>query len=132
MTISNQSQSNYAEIRTKTGEKKDEENSDENDSANFQGEDVFVSVVGEFGKYQMLNVFLMGFAGLVFSLMTYSNKFVHYKVDYWCSKVRRFIQKKSYVTIFFSSSIKNLHTISIFCILSIQANQQIKSNYKGQ
>ncbi len=116
MTISNQSQSNYAEIGTKTEEKKDEENSDKNDSANFQGEDVFVSVVGEFGKYQSLNVFLMGFAGLVFSLVTYSNKFVHYKVDYWCSKVRRFtyLFRKKLITIFFSSSIKNLHTITIF------------------
>jgi hypothetical protein len=95
MTISNQSQSNYAEIGTKMEEKKDEEKSDENDSAIFQGEDVFVSVVGEFGKYQSLNVFLMGFAGLVFSLVTYSNKFVHYKVDYWCSKVRGLIQIKS-------------------------------------
>ena len=101
MTISNQSQSNYAEIGTKMEEKKDKENSDENDSANFQGEDVFVSVVGEFGKYQMLNVFLMGFAGLVFSLVTYSNKFVHYKVDYWCSKVRRFVQKKVKLQSFF-------------------------------
>ncbi len=101
MTILSRNKGNYAleslqkgdqkytttEFGTKIEENKEEDISDENDSSNSQG-DVFVSVIGEFGKYQLLNVFLMGFGGLIFSLVTYSNKFVHYDVDYWCSKVR--------------------------------------------
>ena len=104
MTILNRSKGSYAleslqqgdqkyittEFGTKIEEKKEEEEvedqSDENDSAHFHG-DVFVSVIGEFGKYQLRNVLLMGFSGFIFSLLTYSNKFLTYEVEYWCSKV---------------------------------------------
>jgi len=118
MTILSRNKGNYAleslqkgdqkytttEFGTKIEENKEEEISDENDSSNSQG-DVFVSVIGEFGKYQLLNVFLMGFGGLIFSLVTYSNKFVHYDVDYWCSKVRW--------------SIITCHDLFLFCFAGI-------------
>jgi hypothetical protein len=80
------------EFGTKIEGKKEDENLDENDSADSQG-DVFVSIVGEFGKYQLINVILMGLTGIIFSLLNYTNNFANYEVEFWCSKVRRFIKK---------------------------------------
>ena len=69
-------------------EKKDETIEDDTaDSANYSS-DVLISIIGEFGKYQMKNIFLMGITGIIFSWMNFSNKFLTYEVDYWCQKVR--------------------------------------------
>jgi hypothetical protein len=48
-------------------------------------------VVGEFGKYQAINVALMGFTGFIFSWLNFENKFLTYEVDYWCEKVKAFL-----------------------------------------
>ena len=75
-----------------TIEEKDAENAaekaaeDEKDSGNGNG-DVLVSIIGEFGKYQIMNVLIMGLSGIIFSWMNFANKFITYEVDYWCQKV---------------------------------------------
>ena len=73
-----------SEFGTTIGE--EEEIEDEKDSGNGNG-DVMVSVIGEFGKYQMMNVLLMGVSSLIFSWMNFANKFITYEVDYWCERV---------------------------------------------
>ena len=93
LTSLQQSDLNYvtSEFGT-TIEEKDAENAaekaaeDEKDSGNGNG-DVLVSIIGEFGKYQIMNVLIMGLSGIIFSWMNFANKFITYEVDYWCQKV---------------------------------------------
>jgi hypothetical protein len=49
--------------------------------------DLQISIIGEFGKYQAINVALMAFTGFIFSWLNFENKFLVSEVDYWCAKV---------------------------------------------
>ena len=49
--------------------------------------DVYDSILGDFGKYQSINVLLMGCIGITFSWVNFGTKFLTYDVDYWCKKV---------------------------------------------
>jgi hypothetical protein len=49
--------------------------------------DLQISIIGEFGKYQAINVALMAFTGFIFSWLNFENKFLVSEVDFWCAKV---------------------------------------------
>ncbi len=44
--------------------------------AEAEEKDVLVSIIGNFGKYQLLNCLLMGFTGITFSWMNFGTKFL--------------------------------------------------------
>jgi hypothetical protein len=52
-------------------------------------EDVLTSIVGEFGKFQLLNLFLMGLSTIMVGSNNFVTKFLAHEVDYWCSKVNK-------------------------------------------
>jgi len=56
--------------------------------AETEEKDILVSIIGNFGKYQLLNCLLMGFTGITFSWMNFGTKFLTEDTEYWCSRVR--------------------------------------------
>ena len=58
-----------------------------NDVTDGEEKDVLVSIIGEFGKFQLINVVLMGLTGFTYPWVNFANKFLTYEVDFWCSKV---------------------------------------------
>ena len=57
--------------------------------AEEEEKDVLVSIIGNFGKYQLLNCLLMGLTGITFSWMNFGTKFLTEDTDYWCSRVKQ-------------------------------------------
>ncbi len=51
--------------------------------------DIYTSILGNFGKYQLRNAILMGMTGLTFSWIQFGTKFLTYDVDFWCAKVKK-------------------------------------------
>ena len=62
---------------------------DEQDSGRGEDSDIFVSILGDFGKFQLRIVLLMGLTGLTFSWANFGTKFITDDVDFWCSKVNK-------------------------------------------
>jgi hypothetical protein len=66
---------------------KTEEEAEAEAEAEAEEKDVLVSIIGNFGKYQLLNCLLMGFTGITFSWMNFGTKFLTEDTEYWCTKV---------------------------------------------
>ena len=60
---------------------------DDERDAGGEDSDVYVSILGNFGKYQLRNVLLMGLTGLTFSWSNFGTKFVTEETEFWCAKV---------------------------------------------
>jgi hypothetical protein len=60
---------------------------DDERDAGSEDSDVYVSILGNFGKYQLRNVLLMGLTGLTFSWSNFGTKFVTEETEFWCAKV---------------------------------------------
>jgi hypothetical protein len=85
---------NEVNVENNNGEKLDVDNGDnkvnvDDDERDSGGEDsdVYVSILGNFGKYQLRNVLLMGLTGLTFSWSNFGTKFVTEETEFWCAKV---------------------------------------------
>ena len=52
-------------------------------------EDILTSIVGEFGRFQLLNLFLMGLSTIMVGSNNFVTKFLAHEVDYWCSMVNK-------------------------------------------
>ena len=52
--------------------------------------DVLTSIVGEFGRFQLFNLLLVGFSTIMVGTNNFVTKFLAHEVDYWCTKVKRF------------------------------------------
>ena len=60
---------------------------DDERDAGGEDSDVYVSILGNLGKYQLRNVLLMGLTGLTFSWSNFGTKFVTEETEFWCAKV---------------------------------------------
>ena len=80
-------ESDLSFVTTEFGTKLEEKSEIEKIDSSHGG-DVLVSMIGEFGKFQFRTVLLIGFMGITFSWANFSNKFLTYEVDFWCSKVK--------------------------------------------
>ena len=51
--------------------------------------DVLTSIVGEFGRFQLFNLFMMGISTIMVGTNNFVTKFLAHEVDYWCEKVKK-------------------------------------------
>ena len=62
--------------------------------------DVLTSIIGEFGRFQLFNLFLMGVSTIMVGTNNFVTKFLAHEVDYWCTKVKHFFQQLKFVVYF--------------------------------
>ena len=55
-------------------------------------QDILVATIGEFGKFQLKSVLLMGITSITYSWINFVNKFLTYDVDYWCQRVNQVVE----------------------------------------
>ncbi len=51
-------------------------------------DDILKSIIGEFGNFQFLNLFLIGISGIMIGWNNFVTKFLSHEVDFWCTRVR--------------------------------------------
>ena len=50
--------------------------------------DVLTSIVGEFGRFQLFNLSMIGISTIMVGTNNFATKFLAHEVDYWCAKVQ--------------------------------------------
>ena len=58
-----------------------------NESETKDDDDILTSIIGEFGNFQLLNLFLIGISAIMIGWNNFVTKFLAHEVDFWCSRV---------------------------------------------